>query len=450
MIWKVLFYIELVTVIAGIIIAFFHGMGVAMIAIGTYLAFLTWAKFTHAETEKKLKNIIPWIEHAGDYKLISNSEIANSEMDKLQQKLEEIGFQSLGDYGFGLQKPSLCRIMVHYDQQIWAEIQEKCGISFYSFYVDGTIFRYSNQKKYQTKIRSKKMVFKMFSEDSIQNIYKKIKEDTNNYLLPNHIAIKTADEFIRLLDYISIRQQLHKIRFVIPHITVEALLNYDISSNLAQKMVNIHEMKIGFSQCSNSYEENGENPPSLSKECQRRIASRDESELPDFVYFPKAYESGIIQKKSGVCDCCERMVGYLYNGVIYSIYDVENLCVWCIADGIAALRYSGTFNELEEQISKDTSIIICQQTPTILSWQDIQWATCCDDAMIYIEEIGTKRVLEKYHNNIAFENAISKFEPFPNFDQLYAELPDKGESGWLIHVFQCQHCKKYKLIFDAA
>lgn len=189
--------------------------------------------------------------------------------------------------------------------------------------------------------------------------------------------------------------------------------------------------------------------PDLSDECRKRILKYNWRQIPEFPYMPNVYRDGIIVRQSGECDCCGQKADYLYFGIIYCTHEVTRLCPWCIAEGVAAMKYNGTFNDLCADVTPEINDIISCRTPAISGWQDVQWETCCNDAMLYLEAVGTKKALEKYRGNTAVENTIHDFEPFPEFDLLQAELPDKGESSLLVHVFQCRHCGKYKLYFDA-
>lgn len=196
-------------------------------------------------------------------------------------------------------------------------------------------------------------------------------------------------------------------------------------------------------------EQKQEKPLPINEAYLEIVKRHDYLKLPEFPYMPHAYKIDIITKKRHVCDCCEKTVTHIYDGGLYSVHEVTYLCPWCIASGAAAMKYNGTFNEFYVHVSPDIDDIVSRRTPAISGWQDVQWETCCNDAMLYLEAIGTKKALEKYRGNAAFENEIHDFEPFPEFDQLQTELPDKGQSSLLVHVFQCRHCGKYKLNFDA-
>ena len=197
-------------------------------------------------------------------------------------------------------------------------------------------------------------------------------------------------------------------------------------------------------------EKKQEKPLPINEAYLEIVKCHDYSKLPEFPYMPDAYRNGVIQKGRNVCGCCNHETEYIADG-IYWHGDIVPVCPWCLASGAAAVKYINCeFNpDYHPPMTSEAVEEIIYRTPPIPGWQDIQWESCCNDAMLYLEAIGTKKALEKYRGNTAFENEIHDFEPFPEFDQLQAELPDKGESSLLVHVFKCQHCGRYKLNFDA-
>ena len=58
-----------------------------------------------------------------------------------------------------------------------------------------------------------------------------------------------------------------------------------------------------------------EAPPTEEEILQQIIAGQDYSVLPEFVYYPRAYEDGTIQAvENTVCPCCGKEVPCLYTG----------------------------------------------------------------------------------------------------------------------------------------
>lgn len=68
--------------------------------------------------------------------------------------------------------------------------------------------------------------------------------------------------------------------------------------------------------------------------------------LPQFKYHPKPLETGAFeQDKTIECDCCEQQTSVYYSGPFYCVDEVEHLCPWCIADGSAAEKFAGSFQD---------------------------------------------------------------------------------------------------------
>ena len=183
----------------------------------------------------------------------------------------------------------------------------------------------------------------------------------------------------------------------------------------------------------------------LSDECRKLIQNYDRQQIPEFLYMPNAYKNGTIQRKSGICECCGDKVEYIYTGMVYSVQKIDCLCPWCIATGVASMRYHAEFNDPASSDIDDTVIF---RTPAISGWQQIQWESCCGKAMVYLEAIENRKVLKHYRHDNAFEDAIREVG-FGSFDKIEELLPEAGSGSLLVHVFQCRYCGKYKLIFDA-
>src|SRR5262249_42871738 len=67
--------------------------------------------------------------------------------------------------------------------------------------------------------------------------------------------------------------------------------------------------------------------------------------LPTFTYHPAPFSTGAIEDSDGACSCCGLARGYLSRGPIYSAPHVGPICPWCIADGSAAEKWAGSFND---------------------------------------------------------------------------------------------------------
>jgi len=65
--------------------------------------------------------------------------------------------------------------------------------------------------------------------------------------------------------------------------------------------------------------------------------------LPQFPYHRDPAASGSLRESDARCECCGKLPGVLYAGVVYSRSQVRDLCPWCIADGSASEKYGASF-----------------------------------------------------------------------------------------------------------
>ena len=84
-----------------------------------------------------------------------------------------------------------------------------------------------------------------------------------------------------------------------------------------------------------------EAPPTEEEILQQIIAGQDYSVLPEFPYYPRAYEDGTIHPaEHAVCACCGKEVPCLYGGHFHFLehargQQFQEVCPWCIASGAA-------------------------------------------------------------------------------------------------------------------
>jgi uncharacterized protein len=116
------------------------------------------------------------------------------------------------------------------------------------------------------------------------------------------------------------------------------------------------------------------------------------SVLPEFPYHRDPVASGSIRKSDAACQCCGRVRGILYAGVIYSRADVDSLCPWCIADGSAADKYDATFfdadfcdsesNQVELPAEYHRAVFGC--TIGFATFNPIGWWVHCGEPAEYV------------------------------------------------------------------
>ena len=106
--------------------------------------------------------------------------------------------------------------------------------------------------------------------------------------------------------------------------------------------------------------------------------------FPEFRYHPNPLVTGNIQKSDMCCECCGENTGYIYTGPIYAIEDIEYVCPWCIASGVATEKFDATFCDaaslIEANIPESVIEEVTQRTPGYNSWQQGEWKAHCNDA----------------------------------------------------------------------
>ena len=116
-------------------------------------------------------------------------------------------------------------------------------------------------------------------------------------------------------------------------------------------------------------------------------------ELPKFKYSPNAYKIDVFVEEEGTCSVCDQHRKIKYGSSFYSVEEPEYICPWCIADGTAAKKYDGEFNDsagVEAPLGYDENEIlqaafdekvveVAQRTPSYVSWQQEVWLSHCNE-----------------------------------------------------------------------
>ena len=107
-------------------------------------------------------------------------------------------------------------------------------------------------------------------------------------------------------------------------------------------------------------------------------------DLPKFKYHQNPILTGSIKESSNVCECCNEHKGYIYTSTMYSEIDVDSICPWCIASGLAAEKFDGRFSDdlplLAAGVDKAVVKEVCERTPGYNSWQQEEWQAHCGTA----------------------------------------------------------------------
>ena len=115
-------------------------------------------------------------------------------------------------------------------------------------------------------------------------------------------------------------------------------------------------------------------------------------ELPKFEYHRDPIASRSLRESNESCDCCGDANGWMYDGVIYSAENPENICRWCIADGSASDKYDGSFFDatfVDEDLN-DVAVapeyypaVFCR-TIGFSTFNPIGWWVHCDQPAEYV------------------------------------------------------------------
>ena len=106
--------------------------------------------------------------------------------------------------------------------------------------------------------------------------------------------------------------------------------------------------------------------------------------LPIFKYHPDPLATGIFSEleEPAVCPCCGEETSVIYEGPFYSVEEVENLCPACIANGAAAKKFDGEFQDSDSTDEVDDPAKLDElvhRTPGYYGWQQEYWRAHCDD-----------------------------------------------------------------------
>lgn len=182
-------------------------------------------------------------------------------------------------------------------------------------------------------------------------------------------------------------------------------------------------------------------------------------ELPQFRYHPDPIRSGAFRfDKTVTCDCCNKQTSVYYQGPFYSKDDIDAFCPQCIANGEAAKKFEGAFQDYLglEGISPDPSVSnadvytdqqideLIYRTPGYHGWQQEQWLGHCGDLCAFVRYVGWDEIKDKLDEFVDLEGDCQEFGV--PLDELPKYLHNGGScQGYL---FQCLHCGKYRLHGD--
>ncbi len=166
------------------------------------------------------------------------------------------------------------------------------------------------------------------------------------------------------------------------------------------------------------------------------------SEKIKFKYHPNIYNLDILEEDDGVCQCCGKEVD-LYYPTMYAVEDIECLCLECIANGEAAEKFDGQFISDADEVDDEAKIDeLFKRTPGYVSWQGESWRACCDDFCAFLGDTNSVE-LQKFG---VLESVLAEYEEYSGME-ISEEDIEEG-SHLQTYLFQCLHCKGYKINTD--
>ncbi|WP_407538273.1 CbrC family protein [Deinococcus radiomollis] len=170
--------------------------------------------------------------------------------------------------------------------------------------------------------------------------------------------------------------------------------------------------------------------------------------LPVFRYHPDAVNHGVVRQRAIICDVCGKARDWAYTGPFRSADRPEplNIYPWCVADGSAAQKYDGTFQEadFEEFVTSASIQAVLKRTPGFPTMNPIFWpghhGECCVFLGDFIPEeqpelLEQKSIREEL-GRIARELGLAEDDLRYSNNSLYTLL------------FQCSTCHSYQLSTD--
>ena len=198
-------------------------------------------------------------------------------------------------------------------------------------------------------------------------------------------------------------------------------------------------------------------PKSEAKEQLRRTAPPPPSDptLPEFAYFTRGALEAVVKTSDEVCDCCGRRRGYLYTGPFYTTAREVDLCPHCIADGSAAAKYQGSFNDIvvtieghvinAEAAKAPQSVIdeLLHRTPGYESWQGNRWAFHCGDGGIFQGDATDEAIGNTSDDAKAHFDLVNNYT---TFDRLFggADISRRPSA----YHFKCRKCAMDLFLWD--
>lgn len=168
-----------------------------------------------------------------------------------------------------------------------------------------------------------------------------------------------------------------------------------------------------------------------------------------FKYHPDPLATGaFIKGEPCICDCCGKETEIWYESPFFSEDEVECLCPECIADGSAAEKFDGQFQDdfSVDEVSDEKKLDeLIHRTPGYHGWQQEYWPAHCDDYCAFIGYVGWDDLVRLCIDKDIEESYGTQINGW-DIEELKQSMRNGGSvQGYL---FKCLHCGKYRLQID--
>lgn len=98
-----------------------------------------------------------------------------------------------------------------------------------------------------------------------------------------------------------------------------------------------------------------------------------------------------------VCECCGEATSIRYTAPFFAEANVKCLCPMCIANGTAAEKFDGEFQDeystdpVNDEVKRDE---LLHRTPGYCGWQQEYWRAHCDDYCAYLGGVGYQELVQ--------------------------------------------------------
>ena len=159
-------------------------------------------------------------------------------------------------------------------------------------------------------------------------------------------------------------------------------------------------------------------------------------------------ETGAFQEtEEGVtCNCCGKTTHIYYEGPFFAVNEIEYLCPVCIANGSAAKKFDGSFQDecsVDDGVDNSDKLDeLIHRTPGYCGWQQEYWRAHCGDYCAFLGNVGA-RELRAY-------GVMEEVLDDPMWDEEQKNLIENSVNGGSLqcYLFQCLHCGKHLLWMD--